>query len=249
MTVLYEGTYRNEELIEWFGIEPNSFYGRMDTYFEILKSYCKYERINRSKFTIFKVYINVYNPYKYNRRVIRIGRLIEHFWNENGIDTIENVYNKIIQGTNEFGGYPKGSVIKNIIKYIKWAYGDCFSYCGLKGNCYTVFCVKDKNGNCRFLNKEEQKVLEKLVCKYLGDELWQRFLFYGFWKDYKEKEEMITDVMGITDDRMKGIKQEFFYITGEWFEVGISLVRFEDEEDEEFIEEQESGGLNIGRVL
>lgn len=249
MTLLYEGTFDNQELIEWFGIEPTSFYSHKETYFEILKEYCKYKRIDNKRFTIFKVYINVYNPYRFNRRIIRIGRIIEHFWSKTGIDTIENVYNKIVQGTNEFSGWSKKIVVGYILKYIKWAYGDCFSYCGLKGNCYSVFCAKDKNGDCHFLSKEEQKILEKLVYKYLGDELWQRFLFYGFWKDYRKKSEMVTEVMGVTEDRLDGIKQEFFDITGKWFEVGISLVRFEDEEDEEFIEEQESGGLNIGRVL
>ena len=250
MTVLETGVWEVADIIEWMGIERSSFYAHSAYYYDILKQHCKFKKIDKNKILIQKVYVNVYNPQKYNRRVVRLGKFIEQVWCKSGIDTIENVYNKLFLKMDDCCWYKKKDIEKQIVQYLDWHYGDGLTNCGLRGNRYNVFCAKGQDGDFHFLSKEEEKVLNKLFVKYFGDDLLQRVVFFDYWREYKkDRDELFNQMFRYNDDTIDDLKEEFYQITGKMFEIGISLVKFEDEEDEEEIEEREIGGLNVGRVL
>ena len=252
MIVLAPGLWDIKEIIEWFGIERETYWNLKQDYLRLLRKYCKYKLSDDGqKIQIIQVYVPLYNPSQRNRKIVRFGRLIEELWCKSGIDTIDNIYMKIIEITKDYSFMKRETIIRWIFEYLDWAYGDGISQCGMRGNCYQVLCNKIDKDNIQFLSKEEQKLFGKLFSKYFGDKIIETLFFVEEFKKYRKMnfEDMFMEMTGFNEDNRAALLLEYNQITGKELCFGISLVKFEEETDEEEIEELMRDSDGIKRAL
>ena len=237
------------ELIEWFGIQPDTYWSHEKEYWETLHRYCKYKRLDNKTFLIQQVYVPIYKGYSIKKKDYTIGRAAEEVWGNNGIDTFDSVYGKLLDKEAISIGNSREEIIESIINYLKWGYGYSLGSCGVKGNAYEIICTK-KNGVFCALTKEEQKIFRKLQSKYFGDDIIERILFADvrFQGEEIEHKDWLN-FLGFTEENKEGLIKDFYQITGLQVCFGISLIKFEEETDEEEIEELMRDNDGIKRAL
>ena len=102
MLVLDVGKYNITEIIEWFGIRYDTFYGNKKKYLDKLRKYCRYKILNNNEISISKVYSPLYKSPTDNRRMVTAARYFEKFWNKSRIDTIEDMMRKLLEANVNF---------------------------------------------------------------------------------------------------------------------------------------------------
>ena len=104
---LTEGKKTNKDLAEWFGVRPQSFSNKKESYLEKLKKYAEYTFTDKGKIEITKVIIPYYNS---ERAADVVKSYIPLCWNSNGYDKNALVAKKIQARISEED--PENAVVK-----------------------------------------------------------------------------------------------------------------------------------------
>lgn len=234
MILLSVGTHKMRELIEWFNIRPDSFYSHKKEYLKKLRDYCSYKKIDDRTIEIQNVYIPFYNLCG-ERSAIRRNAAFSHYWSKTGIDCIELLMNKLREAEPRYRTMRDDTIEGQIKDWLREYYGYKTDAAGFKGNAYDVFCTIDENGQFQFLTSEQEKLLHFLFQKYFGKDIIAT-LFFCAEEGYEEFTGNFIQRTNFSEYRFK-ILDEFKEVTGMPLTTGISLVDFEEEDDEEEIEE------------
>lgn len=233
MTVLKPGVYQMSELIEWFGIRSGTFYNNKNKYLLKLSYYCDFALKDDGKqIKIYRVYYNVYKQLNgYETKAVHYHSFLEEVWNDCRVDTIPNMVHKI---KYEYQGFSKCSEeeISGIVKeWLTLFYGYTTNAAGFNGNAYNVLCTLDNDYNYQFLTVEQKKIFDFLFKKYFGNDIATSLCYCFNVKDIYEELDF--------EDTYSKMREEFKEVTGLELVSAISIVAFEDEEDEDDIEEDQ----------
>ena len=197
---------------------------------ERLRKYCRYRWINEKEIEISKVYKPLYQIAADDRQIVYIGRVFNQFWNDNGLDTVDNLLKKIYI-RESFRVYKESTIRELISAWLIKYYGYSTGFPGVAGNCYEVLCT-EQDGRYEFLTTEQKKIFDFLVKKYFGDKLIEQMFI-------ADAKQMSIYTLLNYDKNKELMFAEFKEITGLNLAVALSLVDFEDEEEEEEVMEQE----------
>lgn len=159
--------------------------------------------------------------------MVTAARYFEKFWNKSRIDTIEDMMRKLLEANVNFQGYTDKQFQDLLIDWLENYYGYNGDSAGLCGNCYEVFCTFDEeNQDYAYLTTEQDKLLHFLIKKYFGDNIIEQMFFAD-----EKREDVFTLIH--YDKKKNGVFREFEEVTGQELRIGLALIRFSDEEDEE----------------
>lgn len=206
---LHEGTMKNQELADWFGIKLGSFKSKKANKLEELKRYASFEEIYGGV-NIIEIYNDLYYSKQGSKSKQKIFEVVPEEWDKSGLDTCANVTNKIyIKYGNELA-VVKGTAYNYVLQARNELYGRPFVDIGSLGRCMYIWCKKEtaEDGTTVLtpFTDEEQEIKKELMKKYFSSD--------------EEKDVMIAEMVDageITEAEayrmtreMKGLNREGF---------------------------------------
>jgi hypothetical protein len=166
------GKMTTKEIAEWFGVSYGAFRNDKIKKFQELKRYAQFEEVYGG--------VNIKTIYKgvYNKKDNQIRQIYEQGFEEvrQPIDTVSNINNQIYEKyydklptlSSAQSGYHYAIEVRNE------KYGVPFQNHGSAGCCYYCWCKQEIGDNDSPLyipfTEEEQKIKEKLLTKFFGNQ-------------------------------------------------------------------------------
>lgn len=175
MLFLREGRFDFNDLIQWFGIDKKTWWTKSAYYREILETYCDFDMdFDKKVINIKKVYRKIYTPALNKGRIRKlVMRFVWDMWNENGIDTYENIVRKLHRDFVAMNVNDE-TAARYVKESFEEVYGKPNETPGTDGVSYRVLCKVVSEGMIEEyepLSSEEKRVLELLVRKYVGKDI------------------------------------------------------------------------------
>ena len=203
MKQLHLGKTTLKELAEWFGKGYSTIRKNRDTYLTQLKDYCTFEELPSGKIEITSIKEPTFAGGS-NRQIIKNNLVAE--WNDNGLDTVKNVTEKIMNKHNELTITEESAYVYGL-KARNELYSKPFCGKGELGWCEYVWCVEEEPGKFRELTEEEERKKRELLKLYFGDATEKQLLVEAMVQAGEITEEEAFSVL----KRMTGMDTGKFY--------------------------------------
>lgn len=179
---LTTGKKSNKQLAEWFGVRPQSFSNKKESYIERLKEYAEFEVLSTGKINI----ITVLKPYYCaDKAKDIIEQYLPICWNKNGYDKTKYVEQKIREKTDKEN--PNGPISRikqsTSLTYLRETCADLYGHIRRKegdfgggriGYREMAWCKEELDENNHYLytplTKEELEVVQRIWSKCFGTE-------------------------------------------------------------------------------
>lgn len=162
------GQMTNQELADWFGIKLSSFKNSKKNKLKELESFAAFEA-NRNGADIKEIYNSVYSKKGSKAKQIIFDEFLNE-WNESGLDTVNNVTDKIYFKRGNELTVLKSTGYQYALEARNEYFGKPYLDMGKLGKCMYVWCKKEVTDEgaviLSLFNEEEQTIKKDLMTKY-----------------------------------------------------------------------------------